>query len=463
MPRDPSSQALDNDLIVAVATAPGQGGVGIVRLSGAGALQLGQTLTRRSLVARQAIYCQFFDQQDHLIDEGLALWFPEQRSFTGEEVVELQAHGSPVVLQLLLDACRELGARLARPGEFSERAFLHGRMDLAQAEAVADLIAASSAAAARSAVRSLRGDFSRDVNVLADDLGGLRVLVEACIDFPEEEVEHLQSAGVAARVEVLLKALRALLQQCGQGRLMNEGVSVALLGAPNVGKSSLLNVLAGEEAAIVTDIPGTTRDLLKVDLVLDGVPVRLVDTAGLRVTEDVVEKLGVARAREQAQQADLIVLLLDAGQLEEVREEGVATAVASTRQSLHVSDQVPLLAVLNKIDLLEPEQRNARSASYVGVSALHNQGIETLKRAILQQLGRDDTEVPYTARARHIAALESARTHLHEAADQLAQGHSSELIAEALRAAHMDLGEIVGTVTPDDLLGRIFSEFCIGK
>ncbi len=499
--------SLDTDLIAAVATPPGQGGVGIVRLSGPGARDVVAAFADRPPEPRQAVFCRFFDSSSYdtsskassddssaaavkavaqdapaeLIDEGIVLWFPEGNSFTGEEVVEVHTHGSPVVLQQILDLACNLGARLARPGEFSERAFLNGRLDLTQAEAIADLIASGSVAAARGAARSLRGDFSRRVYKIADGLADLRVLVEACIDFPEEDVEHLQAADAAGRVAAMRHELEQVLADCGQGRLINEGVSIALLGAPNVGKSSLLNALAGEEAAIVTDIPGTTRDLLKVDLVLDGLPVRLVDTAGLRSSGDVVEQIGVERARAQALEADLLVLMFDVtglplnpgGQHSSQLREAAQAACAE----LQVPRDTPVLAVVNKIDLLpdggaevsallhtalhkeKVQTEEPQMEDQAWISVQQGLGLAALRGKMLHALGRTREEVPYTARARHVTALTAAAQHLQQAELQ----GSSDLMAEELRAAHLYLGEIVGKVTPDDLLGKIFSEFCIGK
>ncbi len=466
------SGGLQTDLIVAVATPAGQGGIGIVRLSGPKAKEVVDQLINKPLKPRTAAFCTLQEptgdkaNPGHVIDEGLVLWFPHGQSFTGEEVVEIHAHGSPVVLQQLLNCCCALGARLARPGEFTERAFLQGKLDLAQAEAVADLIASGSVAAARGAARSLRGDFSKQVNEIAEDLAGLRILVEACIDFPEEEVEHLQDAQVGARIEHQIAQLRELLTNSTQGRLVNEGAAVALLGAPNVGKSSLLNRLAGEEAAIVTDIPGTTRDLLKVDLVLGGVPLRLVDTAGLRPTEDVVEKIGVDRAEHQAREADLVIMVFAVDEfLPEINPNNIGTQFADLIERLEIPEATPVLGVVNKIDLLDADRRKHLECEgkLIWLSVKEGDGIQTLQKTILNQLGALAGEIPYTARARHIEALSSAEVHLQTAVLHLKAQAAAELVAEELRTAHLDLGEIVGTMTPDDLLGRIFSEFCIGK
>jgi len=458
------SDGLQSDLIAAVATAPGQGGIGVVRLSGPGAHQVARQVCGKTLKPRVASYCDFCDGQE-VIDQGLALLFAEGASFTGEEVVELQGHGGPVVLQRILDVVCACGARVARPGEFSERAFLNGKIDLAQAEAIADLIASSSVSAARAALRSLQGDFSDRVHRLEEDLAALRVLVEACIDFPDEDVDFLEDAQVQSRVLALVDALATLKRQSQQGKILNEGAAVALMGAPNAGKSSLLNVLAGEEAAIVTDIPGTTRDLLKVDLVLDGLPLRLVDTAGLRNTADKVEQIGVERARSQAGQADLLLLIIDASvSAAPLDNAALQGQVAELMAGLDCQGDV--LVVLNKIDLLalsSPLQLVHDRWPVFCISAKTGAGLAELRRGITSGLGFKQQEATFTARARHVEALDQAEQCLASASAELQLGQSTEIVAEELRSAHLALGEIVGTVTPDDLLGRIFSEFCIGK
>ena len=454
----------------------------MVRLSGPGAHEVAQRVCGKPLKPRVAAYCDFCDA-DELIDQGLALLFTQGASFTGVEVVELQGHGGPVVLQRLLDLVCRLGARLARPGEFSERAFLNGNIDLAQAEAIADLIASTSVSAARAALRSLQGAFSKRVRSLEEDLAALRVLVEACIDFPEEDVDFLQQAQVTERIGELLAALRQLKQECNQGQLLNEGASVALIGAPNAGKSSLLNVLSGEDAAIVTDIPGTTRDLLKVDLVLDGLPLRLVDTAGLRDSADTVEQIGVERARQQARQADLLLVILDVSALTEAAEPpslqaSVEAELMELLAGLAPAEPGPagdvngnvndgqMIVVLNKADLVPPSvmlHPLILNTPKFWVSAKTGAGLGELRRGITRALGFEHQEAAFTARARHVEAVDHANTALQTALQLLQQGEGTEIVAEELRAAHMALGEIVGTVTPDDLLGRIFSEFCIGK
>jgi len=438
----------DADTIAAVATPPGQGGVGIVRISGPMALKIGESIVGEPLPPRQALHANF-THEGELLDDGVGLYFMAPNSFTGEDVVELQGHGGPVVMQMLLNAVLAAGARLARPGEFSERAFLNGQIDLAQAEAVADLIASASTQAARGAVRSLAGEFSFLINQLDADVLKLRVHVEAAIDFPDEEVELLAQGRVGEQIEALIGAVQALTQQGRQGALLTQGISIAIIGAPNAGKSSLLNRLSGEEAAIVTDIPGTTRDLLKVDLVLDGLPVRLVDTAGLRDTADPVEVEGVRRARLAAETADLILEVCD---------------LAVTQVKAEPSSPERTLRVENKIDLVNvPPGLVKDSPSTVRVSCLTGDGIEALKGAIKHHVGFTGEGSTFSARQRHIEALSAALSALENAAQRLEANAAAEVIAEELRLAHLALGEITGETTPDDLLGSIFATFCIGK
>ncbi len=442
---------MEFDTIVAVATPPGQGGVGILRLSGPEARALGEGLTGAKLSARRA---QFSEVRvgEEIVDQGLALYFPGPHSFTGEDVVELQLHGSPMVLHYVLDACCRRGARLARPGEFSERAYLNDKMDLAQAEAVLDLITSGSQAAARAAARSLQGAFSARVHELASGVERLRMLIEASIDFPEEEEDFLGEYGVAEDLARLCGDLEDLIDASAQGRVLNDGISVALLGSPNAGKSSLLNRLSGEETAIVTDVPGTTRDLLKIDLVLKGVPVRLVDTAGLRVTQDPVEREGVRRAQAEAERADLVLLLVDAT----AEDADDQFSALKSQLGSGVNESI-ILNLLNKSDLVSLRQHNAHY-----LSAKTGEGVEELVELIHKRVGITQEATEFTARKRHVEALILAQEHLRASRAGLAS-QGLELLAEDLRLGHEALGEIVGRVTADDLLGRIFSEFCIGK
>ena len=438
------------ETIAAVATPPGQGGIGIVRLSGPEAKAIGEGIVGEALVPRRVKFAEFKNQTGNMLDEGLVLYFVAPRSFTGEDVVELQGHGGPVVMQLLLDETVNRGARLARPGEFTERAFLNGKIDLAQAEAVADLIGSSSRAAARGALRSLKGDFSKAVFDLDQQVLQLRVYMEAAMDFPDEEVDFLNDGQVVARLAEIHEGLNLLLRGSTQGILLNDGITVAILGAPNVGKSSLLNVLSGEERAIVTDIPGTTRDLLHVDLTLQGLPIRIVDTAGLSDSRDPVEVEGVRRAERQAVEADLVLWVSEAGR-EEIR---VWPGSDNT------------IRVANKVDLTELEAGLAQrpdGQSHVLVSAKTGAGIDALRAHILEKAGFAGDASTFTARKRHLLALEEAMAALQRGQTLIAENLQTELVAEELRIVHEALGTIAGVVSADDLLGEIFANFCIGK
>ena len=436
------------DTIAAVATPPGQGGVGIVRVSGPLARSIGEALLNKPLPPRHAVHGRF-RHDGELLDEGLGLFFPAPRSFTGEDVLELHGHGGPVVMQMLLDAVLAGGTRLALPGEFTERAFLNDKLDLAQAEAVADLIASASVAAARGALRSLSGRFSQSVRQVDGDVLELRTYVEAAIDFPDEEVEFLSQGRVGERVDGLIDSVERLRRSGRQGMLLNQGASIAIVGPPNVGKSSLLNRLSGESAAIVTDIPGTTRDLLKVDLVLDGLPLRLVDTAGLRDSGDPVEMEGMRRARSEAEQADLIIQVSDA-------------AAHEASVPLFAADRT--IQVENKIDLtgaapgLAPGQWTS-----IRLSCLTGAGLADLVALIKAQVGFTGEGAAFSARHRHLQALAEASTALQAAAQRLREQAPGEVIAEDLRLAHQALGGITGEMTAEDLLGSIFRSFCIGK
>ena len=433
------------ETIAAVATPAGRGGIGIVRISGARAATIATALIGRLPAPRKAVHAVFRDAHGAALDEGIALYFPAPRSYTGEDVLELQGHGGPVVTQAVLAAALDAGARLAEPGEYTRRAFLNGRLDLAQAEAVADLIDAASLQAARSALRSLSGEFSAAIDALANELTELRALTEATLDFPEEEIDPLHRADAQARLARLRETLEAVLVQSRQGSLLRNGLHVVLAGRPNVGKSSLMNRLAGEERAIVTPQPGTTRDALRETLQIEGVPIVLVDTAGLHVSCDEIERIGMERTRREMARADLIVTVLEAPGLQapEAPPEGIAQ-----------------LRVINKIDL-EAEPRPGRSSDGIRVSAKTGAGLEALRAAIVEAAGwHPEGEPVFLARERHLRALRRASTHL----DAAAGTHSRwELFAEELRLAQEALGEIVGRTRADDLLGEIFSRFCIGK
>ena len=442
------------DLIAAIATAPGRGGIGIVRLSGADLAPLARQLTGRLPQPRLAALARFLDAAGKEIDEGLLLYFPAPHSYTGEDVLELHGHGGPVVMQLLLRRCLELGARLAEPGEFTRRAYLNEKLDLAQAEAVADLIEASTAAAARSAVRSLSGAFSRAVHELVARLIDLRVLVEAALDFPEEEMDFLRQADPAGRLARLTGAIHGLLKTARQGSLLRNGLHIVLAGQPNVGKSSLLNRLAGEERAIVATVPGTTRDALRETIQINGIPLHIVDTAGLRETEDEVERLGIARSWQEIARADAVLHLLDARTGMTGDDEAIAARFPAG---------VERLFLYNKCDLTaHPAGReDSGGAISLWLSAKTGAGMAALEGELLRiagwQAGAEDV---FLARERHVRALEHALAHLQAATDRLDR---IELCAEELRLAQETLAGITGAFTADDLLGEIFSRFCIGK
>jgi len=444
--------------IAAIATAPGRGGIGVVRVSGGGLAPFVQALLGRPLQPRHAHYLPFRDADGEALDEGIALYFPAPHSYTGEDVLELQGHGGPAVLRRVLARCLQAGApwgmRLAEPGEFTRRAFLNDRMDLAQAEAVADLIDASSEAAARGAMASLSGEFSRRVGELDARIVHLRMLVEATLDFPEEEIDFLEKYQARGTLDALVQDLDALIAQARQGVILREGLHVVLAGEPNVGKSSLLNALAGDDVAIVTPIAGTTRDKVVQRIHIDGVPLHVVDTAGLRETSDAVESIGIARTWQEIERADVVLLLQDA-----LQPSGTLDAEVAARKPA----RAPVLAVHNKIDLLPdgawvPE-------GVLGVSAREGTGLDALRRELLRIAGwNPGGESPWLARERHVMALEEARAHLGEAAAHAAQDDRVlDLFAEELRLAHEALCGITGVFTSDDLLGEIFGRFCIGK
>ena len=453
-PAEDLSGGARGDVIAAIATAPGRGGIGVIRVSGADLRRFAEELCGRIPRPRHAGFVRFLDASGSPIDEGLLLYFPSPASFTGEDVLELQGHGGPVVLRLLLERCVELGARLALPGEFSQRAFLNGRMDLAQAEAVADLIDASSAQAARSAVRSLGGAFSERIGCLIDELIDLRMLVEATLDFPEEEIDFLERARAFERLQSVADHLRSVLATASQGALLREGMKVVLAGQPNVGKSSLLNVLAGEDRAIVTEVAGTTRDVLRESIHIEGVPVHVVDTAGLRDTLDPVERIGVERTWREIEDADVIVHLVDSR---------VGWGDAEREIDSRLPDGIPRVRVFNKIDLTGEQVSRVDGVGHVSVrvSVRNGAGLDLLRQVLLDAVGWvPEGEDVFLARERHLVALRASLGHV-EAAFSL--GGSLDLFAEELRVAHDALGEITGQFTADDLLGVIFSRFCIGK
>ncbi len=452
------------DPIVAIATAPGRGAVGIVRASGRDLAPLIHAVCGQLLMPRQATLLPFLGDAGETLDRGLALHFPAPNSYTGEDVLELQAHGGPVLLQLLLARCLQAlpGLRLAEPGEFTERAFLNDKLDLAQAEAVADLIDASTEAAARSAARSLTGAFSAEVTQLAERTVQLRMLVEATLDFPEEEIDFLEKAGARARLDGLVTTLDAALARARQGALLREGLRVVLAGQPNVGKSSLLNALAGAELAIVTPIPGTTRDKVSETIQIEGVPLHVTDTAGLRHDSDAadeVERIGIVRSWQAIGQADAVVFLHDLGRVGDVAYEAAEAAIAA-----QLPAGVPVLDVYNKADL-PMAALPALPTGALTLSARTGQGLDGLRHALLAQAGwQAAPEGLFIARRRHVHALQRAREHLLRAQAHAAQRDAAlDLLAEELRLAHRALGEITGQFSTEDLLGVIFGSFCIGK
>ncbi|WP_244826704.1 tRNA uridine-5-carboxymethylaminomethyl(34) synthesis GTPase MnmE [Caballeronia sp. TF1N1] len=458
----------DSDPIVAIATAPGRGGIGVVRLSfgraGERAAHLAMfALCGQSLNARHASYVPFLDGNGEAIDRGIALYFPAPHSYSGEYVLELQGHGGPIVLQLVLqralDVGREFGLRLAEPGEFTRRAFLNDKLDLAQAEAVADLIEASTEAAARSAGRSLEGAFSREIHALVEDVINLRMLVEATLDFPEEEIDFLEAADAHGKLARIRERLNTVLADARQGALLREGLSVVLAGQPNVGKSSLLNALAGAELAIVTPIAGTTRDKVAQTIQVEGIPLHIIDTAGLRDTEDEVERIGIERTWGEIERADVVLHLLDARNGMTSEDDAIAA---------RFPDGVPVVRVLNKTDLagVPAASREADGdARQVNLSAKTGEGIALLREMLLKIAGwQAGAESVYLARERHLIALRAAREHLALAAAHADQNSQAlDLFAEELRLAQENLNAITGEFTSDDLLGVIFSRFCIGK
>jgi len=458
------TQAFPSDTIAAIATAPGRGGVGIVRLSGPSAAVIAQSMLGFNPKPRYAHFSDFRNQGGELLDQGIALFFPGPHSFTGEDVFELQGHGGPVVLNQLLNTTLALGARLARPGEFSERAFLNDKLDLTQAEAIADLIDAASESAARNAVNSLQGQFKTRVDALVERVIQLRIYVEAAIDFPEEEIDFLADGKVSADLDGIITATDTLLAQAQQGAILREGLHLVIAGKPNAGKSSLLNALAERESAIVTAIAGTTRDILREQILVDGLPVHISDTAGLRDTADPVETLGVARAREEIAKAGLLLVIIDGSELD---LNHLDDALAAQLDALRLAElaQGKLALVVNKCDLFTAiSAEQWRGIPLLAVSAKTGQGLAELRGHIKACAGWQSAgEGQFTARARHTDALQQALNLLRNGSLQMAQHQAGELLAEDLRQAAEKLHEITGKFSSDDLLGRIFSSFCIGK
>jgi len=445
-----------HDTIAAIATPSGRGGVGIIRLSGKNALAISREITGLAPVPRHAHYCDFLDVSGQVLDQGILLYFQAPHSFTGEDVIELQGHGGPVVMDLLLNRCLKLGARLARPGEFSERAYLNDKMDLAQAEAVADLIDAETHAAARLATRSLQGSFSAAIQELVDRLVRLRMYVEAAIDFPEEEIDFLSDGKVSTDLHAVIDNINKVRAKASTGRLLRDGINLVIAGEPNAGKSSLLNALAGVDSAIVTEIPGTTRDVLRERIQLGGVPVHLVDTAGLRETADQVEREGVRRAREELRKADQLLWVYDAAQ--DPDNQGM--------QKAQLPGDIPVTLVRNKVDKAgeQPGQGQRDGLVEIRLSAKSGEGLEALKTHLLANMGFQGAEnTEFLARRRHLDAIDRALAALEKGREALEHQQAGELLAEDLRRAQQALSEITGAFSADDLLGEIFSSFCIGK
>jgi len=443
------------DTIAAIATPPGNGGVGIIRISGPDVPAIAERLLTKPLQPRLALFSPFLDEDGSAIDSGIALYFPAPASYTGEDVLELQGHGGSVVMDMLLRRVLSLGVRLANPGEFTERAFLNNKLDLAQAEAVADLIESSTEQSVRSAQKSMQGVFSEQINALVEELTELRTYVEAAIDFVDEEIDFLSDGIVENRIVGLLDRIEQIQATARQGRLLRDGMTVVLAGKPNAGKSSLLNALAGHDAAIVTDIAGTTRDVLRERIQIDGMPLHVIDTAGLRESENAVEKEGIRRAQEEIKQADRILLLLDSRESED------------EQQLLpYLPDNVSITRIYNKIDLIdrEPEIRQTAASCDIHLSVKTGAGMELLRQHLKQCMGyQEQTDNVFIARRRHIEALRKGNEFVLSALRQLQYSQAGELVAEDLRQAQNSLAEITGKFTPDDLLGKIFSSFCIGK
>ncbi|PCJ24285.1 MAG: tRNA uridine-5-carboxymethylaminomethyl(34) synthesis GTPase MnmE [SAR86 cluster bacterium] len=463
---------IDTDTICAIATPPGRSGVGIVRISGPEALSIAVRILGFTPKPRYAHYSDFLNTEHEVIDQGIALFFKQPHSFTGEDVIELQGHGGVYVQKALLDTVISSGARLARPGEFSERSFLNNKIDLLQAEAIADLIDSSSQQAARSAIRTLQGEFSQKIHTLLQQLVSARVNVEAAIDFSDEDIDIVSDTGVKESLLEILSSLVATLSQAQQGALLKEGINVVIAGKPNAGKSSLLNALSGLDSAIVTDIPGTTRDLLTEKITIDGMPVHIIDTAGLRASEDIVEKEGVRRAQVAIEQADQILLVIDKSTAEQDVEKLLAPLVLLSNKSVHEIENLQnTTLVFNKIDLVETAQAEKcqvklgkTELTTISLSAKHAKGMDLLKEHLKTITGFNSAEEgAFVARERHLIALRNTKQLIESAMNHINDQSPLELIAEDLRLAQAELGTITGEFSSDDLLGEIFSNFCVGK
>lgn len=459
-----SQSAYSSDTIAAVATAPGRGGVGIVRVSGPKSLEFAEKILRFTPKPRHAHYSDFVFANGEVLDQGIALYFPGPNSFTGEDVVEFQGHGGPIILDMLLTELTQLGARLANPGEFSERAFLNDKLDLAQAEAIADLIEASSHQAAKQALNSLKGEFSQRVDTLVESIIHLRMYVESAIDFPEEEIDFLSDGKVASMLDDVIQNTNAVMHQAKQGVLMKEGMTVVIAGRPNAGKSSLLNRLVDQELAIVTDIAGTTRDVLREHIHIDGLPLHIVDTAGIREGADEVERIGIERAWQEIDKADRILLMVDAN--EDTANDAEQLWPEFFQQQNY---RQKLSVIFNKLDTSQSSAEQLLKTlpsdiHALAISAKTGSGIDELKQALKQFMGFESSlEGGFSARRRHLTAIERAQNYLHHGKTQLEDFAAGELLAEDLRLAQDHLNEITGAFTADDLLGKIFGSFCIGK
>lgn len=446
------------DIIAAIATPPGRGGIGVVRISGKNLTKLAKSILGKLPKPRYAHLSQFLDMNGQVIDQGIALYFPAPNSYTGEDVLELQGHGGPAVMNLLLSQCLSAGARLAQPGEFTLRAYLNNKIDLIQAESVADIIAANTSEAARCAIHSLQGHFSARIEELVDLLITLRMLIEATLDFPEDEIDNLQALQIQDRLDHIHIQLEQIFAAARQGNLLQEGIKIVLAGAPNVGKSSLLNQLVEDDAAIVTEIPGTTRDTIQRTIAIEGIPIHIIDTAGLRETSDIVEQKGIERTHAAIRNANMVIWLVDSSQQSDIKDQIFS----------YISADKPQITVFNKIDLLneEPRIEDEKNNIRIHLSAKTGTGIELLRRKILEIAGwqyHQAGEGVFMARQRHLQALSQARIHLDNAQRFTTNVYQLELLAEELRLAQSALSSITGRFTADDLLGEIFSHFCIGK